>query len=491
MIIKKNMHKPHDLFQVAGPEGKSEVSPSAREFSRMDAPEIMSISEEYMDYSFHFRPLFAINEPFPNLFENLEFARDASDLVIFYTDLKKPVVNVGKVKKMMKSNRALLKKIELVVAFLQSESEEQSLLHPKMPLNAFKQSFNKVPLPVSPLPAQEKCGKDKGLSAKLSKAGAMLIESLKYWTVCAACHKDIIDAMEGYKSLVSKYVSRCYSKESSIERLCSLLARAKRKVGLGPLEESESHVERLALKRKNTSPKEKLIWKLLNLHFTEIGWEVRQLLRKFNSSSHYTKVSVKFLDIASINRLSAIAKMFQYCLDNRITISDVINDRIYQKMGARFKLLKEANSQGTSKEVLHCPSLNEIPYLLSLDFGNIESLVAKLKNNVLDFRRAGASLVREEKLKAIAKTNKIIIKRVGKRMLSTEEGVMPQAEATQIVSRVRKRCKRGRKEEKQRLNDLGSDTNTTLKESSLKTTIKPPPAVGGPKFKILKSHDRT
>eukprot|EP00826_Nyctotherus_ovalis_P046115 TRINITY_DN5175_c0_g1_i5.p1 TRINITY_DN5175_c0_g1~~TRINITY_DN5175_c0_g1_i5.p1 ORF type:complete len:310 (+),score=38.14 TRINITY_DN5175_c0_g1_i5:209-1138(+) len=307
----------------------------------------------------------------------------------------------------------------------------------------------------------------------------MLTESLKYWTICAANHKDIIDAMEGYKNLVSKYVKKYYSKENSVECLCSLLTKAKCRGDLSPLEESESHVERLTLK-KHAKAKDKHIWKLLNLHFMGIDQEVRKILKKFGSPSLRAETSTQFLDMASINRLSAIAKMLQYCLDNRITISEFINDRIYQKVSARFKLLKEANPQGASKEILYCPSPSEIPYLLSLDFGNIESLVVRLKSNMLAFRGASTLLAREKELKVVANRNKVMIEKVSKKTLNTEEDVMPYVEIKQIITRIEKRCKR---EGKQRLNDLGSDTNTTLKESSLKSTIKFPHAVGGPKFK--------
>jgi hypothetical protein len=477
------------------PLSTTEMNLNAYGLSKTVLPEITHLSSNLEEY--YFKPLFTPDEPFPDLFEDLLHPKNYRDLIFGSMqteergDQRKEDV---KLSGLVKSNKRLLKKIETVLRSVSSLNEKQV-----MEVGSGRMRLSLRQDGVFLGRESEKRMTGEKLRSKLESESVCLLNLLRNWTVCSANHEELIDSMERYKSLINKYVRRSFRREHPIDQLRNLLFEAKntqveRVNSLFQNETIEGHGKH-TVKRRAIKSKHKHIWTQLSLFFLNINQDMKHSLSNFESPFIRTKDNIQFLNMLYINKLSAIAKMLQYCLDNGITVAEFMEDRTYQKIKARLKRIEDAAlvySAGTIKEVMHCPSLNEIPYLLSLKNADIGSIANVLKNNVtssLSFNYLDMPLKCEEELKKVEEKNKGMINRLNERISRAKEIPVPQIKMSKDICRVKKRKRKRKKDEKfkrQKLEDSGSDTNATPKEHSVKTTIQLPLVIDGPKFKVVR-----
>eukprot|EP00826_Nyctotherus_ovalis_P010476 TRINITY_DN12758_c0_g1_i8.p1 TRINITY_DN12758_c0_g1~~TRINITY_DN12758_c0_g1_i8.p1 ORF type:complete len:355 (+),score=99.26 TRINITY_DN12758_c0_g1_i8:193-1257(+) len=337
---------------------------------------------------------------------------------------------------------------------------------------------------------------DEELRLRLESERQRVLETLQDWTANSAAHRAVTDAMEDYRKLVDTCVRRQRRRENPVEQLRSVLIRAKNArladansvAGDCFVERQEKH----GLKRKIIARKVISTWAQINLYFLGMDQDIKSSLDRLALALPHSEANVQFLNIVAISQLSAIAKMLQYCLDNEITVAEFMNDRTYQKIKARLKQMEEpvlGAPLGTAKEKLHYPSLEEIPFLLSLRNGDIGSIISGLKNNITFPHSVHIPLKCEEELREVAARNKRIIAKISERIEKTKEATVPKIEMEQTVNRKRYTKARKHERKKPKRDNSESDTNTTPKEHSLKTTVQPPPPIRKQRFKVLKFHD--
>jgi len=468
-------HVQHNVFHIQD----SEIGFNARKFSRSMLPEIMHLSSELTRNPF--KPLLNPNEPFPDFLELLDPPKLASDSLFSNFQHSKTTNNMKEVNKLMKANKRLLMKIESILTLIQTINYNKNPSIQETNSRKLKLFLNRAAIPSQEVRRMT----DEELRLKLENEKEVVLDLFKSWKVSSASHKSVIDAMENYKKLVTKYVRRFYRKENSIDLLRNLLSKAKNDyiVGTGSSQGSESLVEHNGSKKRNK--KQQHIWTYLNLCFMDINEDIKSILQKLRNSNSTSEMNTYLLNMNAINRLSAIAKMLQYCLDNGTTVAEFMDNRTYQKIKARFKRIEEtALLTGAAKEKIYCPSLDEIPFLLLLGKDNVESTFNTLKNNVTSFIST-STLNREEELKAVSERNKKIMSKLNERINQAKE--IPQIEISPIVYRKRyKKIKRKRKRKKQKVEDSESDTNTTPKEYSLKATVPQ----NKPKFRIQRIQNK-
>lgn len=450
-------------------------------FVRSNGPKLMYLSKEFVECSSGFGSIFSESESLPNFFEELALPKDFTDLLLLDPQPKKIISEMEKTKKIMKNNKKLLTKIEATLSFLQSRTT-QSLAHDT--------NFQGAKLlPIATIPTRRMT--DEELRVKLESEKSVLLDLLKDWATSRATHKNIIGAIENYKKLVKKYIRRYHRKDNPIEQLHLLLLKAKNAyiTEANSSNVTEDFIEtrgKYLSKRKNIKKRDKDIWAQLNLYFMGIGENIKTTLNTLTTSLPQPEPCIQFLNMFVINRLSAIAKMLQYCLDNGITVAEFMEDRTYQKIKARLKRIDEVSSGGI--EALYCPSLDEIPFLLSLRGENIENIINGLKSSITFQHTSITSPRSEEELKIISDKNKNIVRNVIEKIIEAKDNDMPRTEIKDIICKIRKKHKRGRKNEKKKpkLDDYESDTNTTPKEHSLKTIMQLPSITGKLKSKVLR-----
>lgn len=474
---------------------------STYELSRSTLPRTISLSSRFTEY--YFQPLFTPTETFPNFFEKLSYPKDTSDLLLPNLQSKKQNGEFKRANKAMKSNKRLLKKIESILSFLQASIEESNILLNENKFDSIKLSLKQNSLSRTSLVPEEitKRVTDEGLKLKLNCESISLLNLLNNWTVCYSTHKELIDTLEAYKKLVSKYVRRYYRRESNIDQLRNLLIAAKneqmeRENSINNNKWTEGH-EKSVIKKRTVKRKCKCVWTQLSSYFLNFNPEIKRSLKNLEPPFIRSDSNIQFLNMSSINRLGAIAKMLQYCLDNGITVAEFMDDRTYQKIKTRLKRMEETvltTQPGAIKDIVYCPSLTEIPFLLSLKNENIESIVGILKNSVTLPYNSCISKRREEELKEIADENRSLVAKINERIMHTKEPIVEQVKNEQFTLRIKKRCRKEKKDakpKKQKLEDSGTDTNTTPKEHSLKTVIQLPFTIDKPKFKVLKLHQES
>lgn len=486
------LQRQQNLFHVPS----SEMNFYTHELSKSWLSDMANLSDVFRESSYYCRPLFTANEPFPNFIENSAFPKDASDL-LFHAHPKMSASSARKVGRVLKSNKRLLKKIECTLEFVQSLKTGPPIQQPSPNVPKLLASGEEV---AGGLQAGRKRRvTDEELGQMLEGEKRRLLTMLGSWTAYAATHAPVIDAAEGYRKLVSKCVRRQQRRENPVERLRSLLIKAKNACVADAhsvpsnnfVERQEKHGLKL-IKKKNIVKKLVCTWAQINLYFLGMDQDIKSSLDRLALGLPHSEKSVQFLNIVAISQLSAIAKMLQYCLDNGVTVAEFMNDRTYQKIKARLKQMEElalGAPLGTAKERLRYPSLEEIPFLLSLRNGNIESIISGLKQNITSPHSVHIPLKCEEELREVATRNKRIAAKISERIEKAKEAAAPKMEIEQTTCR--KRCTKAKKHErkKPKRDSSESDTNTTPKEHSLKTTVQPLPPVYKQRFKVLKFHN--
>eukprot|EP00826_Nyctotherus_ovalis_P048810 TRINITY_DN5791_c0_g1_i24.p1 TRINITY_DN5791_c0_g1~~TRINITY_DN5791_c0_g1_i24.p1 ORF type:complete len:398 (-),score=77.27 TRINITY_DN5791_c0_g1_i24:13-1206(-) len=382
------MYETRRLFRIPD----SQINLKAYDFSKATFPEMTYLEIGTAEYLGDFRPLFTLNETFPCFFENSPPPEDPADLLLCTsssnTTLEPPVSasKLGRLRKITKWNKRLLRKIDSILELLGSVG-----VHALQAPNTenLKLSFNRSLL-IGNLPGAKRMS-DEELRKKIEKQEEVVLEQVKNWPASSGMYRNVVDALEKYKRLAVKYVRRYYRKENPLEQLRNLLLKVRNthiteanslNANDNPVEAQEKHNQR----RKYIRTRYKHLWTQLNLYFLQPNQETKSSLLHFQSVQYHNNLPIQFLNMFAVNRLSAIAKMLQYCADNGTTVAEFMDDRTYQKVKARLKRAEEAVLMGDAKEVV-CPSLEEVDFLLSLGKENVADAIGVLKLSLIHICR--------------------------------------------------------------------------------------------------------
>ena len=271
------------------------------------------------------------------------------------TITKRKIIAENKLKLLYKSNKRISKKIEKVLSFLKvhsnfiNEELTRSLLESKKDSNSF----------------------DNYDTTKLKLSQKNLLTEIRMWSGTEEDHKKIMDLLENYKKLIKQFMNALLNKTDRFNDICNALS-----------EKEDIHSNKRKTKRIN---KKAFVWNAINSYFTPIHSDVRRDIKSLISSSNeeFHKEEFELLNIVAVNRLSAIAKMLQYCNENKIAVGNFMKDRIEQKLKTRLKQKKLLDHSIQINETL--PTMNEVSYLSSIKNSNINFVIDTLKYSLLNW----------------------------------------------------------------------------------------------------------
>lgn len=239
---------------------------------------------------------------------------------------------------------------------------------------------------------------------ELEQTKQLLLAKLKTWSSTSRTHKPIIDMLENYKRQIQRYIEEYFGKNNDINEFVNALWLYK-----ASREERKEH-EKL---RKGKYLQGKSVWNKLDHYFVNISPEVKKSFDKLLTAIHKDSIPDSFLNMSAVNQLAAIGKMLQYCIENRMTTKEFMEDRIYQKLKAKYKQCTDDN---TMDKLIYTPTLDEIPYLLSLENNSLDQVVSSLKDRINSKGDLLPVYSLEEELNDISLKNKRIIKQIQKRI---------------------------------------------------------------------------
>ncbi len=242
---------------------------------------------------------------------------------------------------------------------------------------------------------------DTGLSKEELIAAAEKLKSevlceLQYWPMHCSDHRTIIRLLERYKRLVRKLVRRCSSGEDPFRRLLRALAQLAaqsntgdkrgrkgpvphRKAVSDPAAADERQHGKLAQKRLKltaTRPR-KNVWAQVDAYFWQISPETRAALDSLTMTAEELDPVIfraGLLNMHAVNRLAAVAKMLEYCRENKMGVAQFMEDRTYQKVRSRQR------QEGAADSLVNYPSPEELDYLLRLGQSRVEDTILQLKS---------------------------------------------------------------------------------------------------------------
>ena len=449
---------------------------SGKQFSpKEQIPEPILLKDDALNDSFLFKPLFDLEESFPNLFENLPYPKDASDILFSEPGIKRINTQANRVKSMYSSNKRLLKRIESCLKLLQVVNFQTCADHNIQDShyeNRDLQREDKVRLDLLNVETRPKQMTDGELIWMLENEKNALLPLLKDWLVTLNDHKLIIEHMERYKKLVYKYTKRYYRKENPLENLINLLVKTNNNTA----EETKLSEGINNIKKSYIRAKIKEIWAHVNSYFIYFDPNLKSALEKLLIINESKEPEIEFLNMGVINRLCAIAKMYQYCHDNFINEKEFMDGRTYQKIKARLNQLDKYKMEShidTNKEIMYLPSLDEIPFLLSIGYDNLNRYILILKTAIMSCTERNYITKYDEQLEIITKSNRSLIRRILEKA-RTDKEPQPIPEAPRITccgKRTHAKSKKVDDKKRPKTDDSGTDTNATPKEPSVKITV--------------------
>ena len=196
-------------------------------------------------------------------------------------------------------------------------------------------------------------------------------------------------------------------------------------------EEKPGDMSKQKIKKKVWTGKNKSLWTQIEPYFYELSPEAENafsaLLSEESQSPAVKAQAAGLLNMFAVNRLSAIAKMLQYCKDNKLTTTEFMEDRTYQKIKSRYK--QQCSSAifgkltfGTTTSHFHaenmsCPALDEIDYLLSIGKDRLDSTISYLKAVLVSPAESFSNYFRtlpviEQEFSTISSKNRSIFKKI-------------------------------------------------------------------------------
>eukprot|EP00826_Nyctotherus_ovalis_P002035 TRINITY_DN10386_c0_g1_i4.p1 TRINITY_DN10386_c0_g1~~TRINITY_DN10386_c0_g1_i4.p1 ORF type:complete len:465 (+),score=93.75 TRINITY_DN10386_c0_g1_i4:227-1621(+) len=238
--------------------------------------------------------------------------------------------------------------------------------------------------------------KSDDMLERLEELRREIEEELSDWSEQGARHKKLIALLESYKRLVNALLD---TNTDPYARLASGLRILRNRVqseaaevppyawkcprnvyGQKVLKSGKEYVEELGGKH---SP-----W-LQEEYFVRVPLSVVQNLHATAKGSSNLD-NVEFLSLHAVNRLSAIAKMLNYCKEQTVSLIQFKKGRTKQKLAAlrsQHKLLanehpNSSSTSSTSAAADYYPSSEELGYLCGLDVGKLCEVVAELKGRI-------------------------------------------------------------------------------------------------------------
>jgi hypothetical protein len=241
-------------------------------------------------------------------------------------------------------------------------------------------------------------------NTELDRAKNNILAELRTWTADFDNHKHIIDLLENYKKLVLSYTAEYLNKKNELNEFKDSL--------INSLNNKNAMKKEYNRHNKQKRAKGKKIWDQVDSYLEDISPIVKKSFEKLLTSTYKNTIPNGLLNMNTVNKLAAIAKMLQYCCDNKVTVKEFLGDGVYSKMKAKCAVNK----------TVYTPNLNEIGYLLSLDTHSLDETINSLKNKV-QYKPSLAHTL-EEQTNKLSMNNKNIIKQILKRINNPKSSLM-------------------------------------------------------------------
>ena len=459
--------------------------------SENEEPGVVNLNPEFLDLSSTYNHIFDMEELFPPFYGDVSDI--CGDLVLLISD-NKMVRRKNKLTRLHKINEKFIKKINSIISFI--KTSYKTIDFNKNP-HEIEGELNNIPsINVDDHKAieyHENKGHAKANSIELwenlETENSILLETLKDWSFFSTNHKIAVKSLTKYQKLIRKYIKKYTSKEDIFAEFYELLNGLKhayldkkhhmdkRKCNkLKGGEEPKKGIRRFKKKDKSRN-----IWTQLNLYFLKLDKKVKDNFDKLMTFTSNELSNGKFLNMFAINRLSAIAKMLDYCNDTKSSIKEFMSGRTYQKLRAHFKQIEELDIKDEINH-LTCPSLDEVPFLTSIEYEQLPEIIESFKNMLSYYNEPDYMKKYNDELETITQNNKELIYKIQQRMMEPEKtsstsdshhGIKRNCETITIDDLFKKKLK------KIKTDNSNSDTNTNQIEYQLK-----PSAMSLSKFKI-------
>lgn len=288
-------------------------------------------------------------------------------------------------KSLHKSNERLHRKMEAILAFLKTIATG----------NEADSGSTVTNLSVSP---KSSC---RFLAvSSLQEQRTTLLAKVKVWSAAAPDHREIIRLLEKYKQSVCAHIQSRPAEKNKLAKFVAFLQSSNR-----TSEAQEPHQEKTqrALKRKRSEG----VWSQISAYFTPIEQHerVKGEMEEMLKGEEEEEWEEGWTNVKAVNRLAAIGKMLQYCVDNGMTIEEFMEDRTYQKVKARLN----------QKASIYLPRLEEMSYLLSIGKYNVDFNIELLKSQLVSpYRYMGSAL--EGELEETARKNRRLLESLKTRL---------------------------------------------------------------------------
>eukprot|EP00826_Nyctotherus_ovalis_P059607 TRINITY_DN8304_c0_g1_i5.p1 TRINITY_DN8304_c0_g1~~TRINITY_DN8304_c0_g1_i5.p1 ORF type:complete len:311 (-),score=59.87 TRINITY_DN8304_c0_g1_i5:18-950(-) len=228
---------------------------------------------------------------------------------------------------------------------------------------------------------------------------------------------EMIELLEEYKTLISRLAERC--EEGGMDQAVEKLKVFKKRLKLS--KKKIPKTVKMVGEKKDSGK----VWDKLNTYFETASPHILQQLQQSPG------LSFNFLNLHAINRLSAIAKMIQYCSTSNMELKRFKEGRTPQRIKAWHKMSKiTAITYGSPAEIYKesyvdhtgvCyPLLREMDYLLSLNSEAVVDEIAILKG-LLKTEGACVRLETEVELERVSASNKLLLNTLMERVREAKE----------------------------------------------------------------------
>ena len=153
---------------------------------------------------------------------------------------------------------------------------------------------------------------------------------------------------------------------------------------------------------------------------TRLLWssDVKEAFNEILFQGDYGGPDVKFLNMESINRLSAIAKMLVYCIDNKISVEEFVTNRTYQRINSHIfaAQLNPTNNSEIQKRNQYFPSREEFSFLRTIKGEDLNHCVCCLMTKINSSSNLLDPNDHEKEFHNVMLKNKFIIKKILNKM---------------------------------------------------------------------------
>lgn len=309
-----------------------------------------------------------------------------------------------KLKSLYRSNKRLHKKMELVINLL------KNAINGIATRNKAERTLQDKMTDVVQSPIKEH------VRFPLEIQGNHLLEKIKFWSAAEPDHREIISLLEKYKRAVTEYIHKKRAKSDKIIELLTGLSTYSRKTHNQYMDKSNS-------KRKRYEA----IWNNFDSFLNPKEPQINILEVILKSECEVDELEEGLLNMHAVNRLAAIGKMLQYCIDNGMTIAEFMEKRTCQKIKARLNQRKSAESVGLCGSS-YLPTLVEFDYLTSIGNNNIEFTIDLLKSQLSSWYGSTMGAV-ERELERVTAKNRTLLESIKSRICHSKSSTIKKYRA--------------------------------------------------------------